>query len=80
MRDRFALDTTALLVGAYLLVRGSGINDFAAHDREQRLDISDILNRNGHVVAVQHSKIGQLVWLERASISLSKDIQAPFIV
>ena len=57
MRDRFALDTTALLVGAYLLVRGGGINDFAAHDREQRLDISDILNRNGHVVAVQHSKI-----------------------
>jgi hypothetical protein len=24
MRDRSALDTTALLVGAYLLVRGSG--------------------------------------------------------
>ena len=72
--------SVSLFTRAYPLVRGSGINNFTANKCQQRLNFCDVLNRNRHVVAVQHRKISELIRLKRALSASSNDIQAPLIV
>lgn len=49
------------------------INDAASHHGQRRLDVFDLIRRNGKVIAIEHDQIGELAWLNRAEVVFLKN-------